>query len=164
MRLTPRSLIPLALLTLGGCQQISDQFHSEFSLAPTTPHPHSAIAATIDEQTLDGQFHSATLSRTGIGQDPDRSDASPEALKDDGDRAAAAEAFNQVAQASVGDGATWRNEKTADSGSIRVMRDGISPAGSKCRDFAMTAILQGDRIETIARECDDGAGGWIRVQ
>lgn len=82
---------------------------------------------------------------------------------DESDRLHAHDAFHNASNGSIGQTHYWNNEPSGNSGSVRAIRDGMSPDGLYCREF-QTSIYIDNRTERLyGTACRTRDGRWVPV-
>jgi len=88
----------------------------------------------------------------------------PNAVLDDGDRAAEASAERRAFVAPIGQQVTWNNPQNDHAGTITPLRDGYDAAGTYCREFRQTTTVGGQNQQSYAKACQQPDGSWKIVQ
>lgn len=78
---------------------------------------------------------------------------------DKADEQYAAQAYNQVVAAPVGQPISWSNPNSGNSGSYTTTRTGTRN-GLPCREFQQTIVVGGRSQQAVGQACQNGDGTW----
>lgn len=79
---------------------------------------------------------------------------------DRADKIYMAQAQNRALSAPTGETVTWNNPESDNSGSYKVVRDGMSDQGNYCREFQQEIIVGGERQKGYGTACQQPDGTW----
>lgn len=82
---------------------------------------------------------------------------------DDTDSGHARRAFSSASRAPVGETVYWENGRTGHWGAYQVRADGHSRYGNYCREFAMTAYVNGREERVYGTACRRPNGTWYEL-
>lgn len=83
---------------------------------------------------------------------------------DEVDRMRAHQALTQATQAPIGATINWNNPRSGHYGSVTPVRDGVSSAGSYCREFQQTVTIDGQTERVYGTACRQPDGSWKLIQ
>jgi len=81
---------------------------------------------------------------------------------DSADATYASQAFYDASRNPVGQGVSWSNSRTGSYGSYTPVGDGHSSCGHYCREYYMTAYVDGCRKRLYGTACRHPNGTWYR--
>jgi surface antigen len=80
---------------------------------------------------------------------------------DNADKLMMERAESQAHSAPVGQTIAWRNPQSGHAGTITPVRDGYDTAGSYCRQYQQTVMIDGRQEMATGTVCKDSAGRWV---
>jgi surface antigen len=83
---------------------------------------------------------------------------------DEVDRMKAREAFDQAAQAPMGQTITWDNPNSGNSGTVTPTREGTAARGDYCREFQQEVTIGGKTEQAYGTACRRPDGSWEMMQ
>ncbi len=83
---------------------------------------------------------------------------------DEVDKMKARDAFDQAAQAPVGEQIVWNNPNTGNRGAVTPTREGTSTTGDYCREFQQEVTIGGRTEQAYGTACHRPDGSWEMVQ
>lgn len=83
---------------------------------------------------------------------------------DSADRAEMARAGDRAYSAPIGQGISWNNPQSGNSGVIVPVRDGRDQSGAYCREFNQKVTIGGQTQSAFGTACQQPDGSWKIIQ
>ena len=83
---------------------------------------------------------------------------------DSADKAALSNASERAYSAPIGQGITWNNPQSGNSGIVTPVRDGYDQGGAYCREFDQKVTIGGKTQDAYGTACQQPDGSWKITQ